>query len=216
MTSSAPAAFKVAAFLYALHTCPATIPANTTLVVDLFDCKQTKGRICYFSTAYEDWRPDAKDFPKATLGKPIDGWAGESWVDYRSAAIRLIMSKRMDLAKKNGCLGVDPDNVDGVGGRTGFPLTQREQLDFVQFIAVEAHKRGLLVGLKNSAEIAGKLSSLFDYNVAEECTKYKECDRYPKDKTFFIEYMKRSDAVCKARPYTLFADTALKKFEVCK
>jgi len=206
---------KALSFIYAMHSCLASYPQQTVFV-DLFDCKNTKGRICYFSTQYEKWRPDAKDFPKETLGKPIEGWSGENWVDYRSAAIRKIMSKRMDLAKKSGCLGIDPDNVDGVGGRTGFPLTQRDQLDFLQFIAAEAHKRGLLVGLKNSAEIAGKLSSLFDYNVAEECTTYKECGKYPAGKTFFIEYMKRSDSVCKVRPYTLFADWALTKFEVCK
>jgi hypothetical protein len=40
--------------------------------------KQGRRVICYFSAgSYEDWRSDASRFPKAAIGKPLDGWDGE-------------------------------------------------------------------------------------------------------------------------------------------
>lgn len=206
---------KALSFVYALHACLTSYPQQT-VVVDLFDCKNTKGRICYFSTQYEDWRPDAKDFPKETLGNKIGDWKGERWVNTNDARVRAILSRRMDLAKARGCLGIDEDNVDGYSSNTGFKITSNDAKAFVKWLSSEAHKRGLLTGLKNASEIARELSPFVDFHVAEECSKYKECDKYPKDKTFFIEYQKVDDKICKQRPYTLFSDLALKKFEFCK
>ena len=70
--------------------------------------------ICYFSAgSYEDWRPDADQFQNGTdLGKPLDGWPGEWWLNTTSANVRRIMLSRLDIASKKGCDGVDPDNVD--------------------------------------------------------------------------------------------------------
>lgn len=203
-------------FVYALHACLQSYSPNTTVFVDLFDCKNTIGKICYFSTAYEDWRPDAKEFPKEAIGKPLGDWKGERWVDYRNDKIRGILIRRLDKAKSKGCHGVDPDNIDGHTSKSGFSLTEKDQKHFISWLSAEAHKRGLKIGLKNSSETAKELSSLVDFHVAEECTKYKECARYPGDKTFFIEYMKRNDSVCKVRPYTLFSDVSLKSFEFCQ
>lgn len=70
--------------------------------------------LCYFSAgSYENWRSDAKDFKDADLGKPLDGWPGEKWLNLNSENVRNIMKKRIDLAAQKGCDGVDPDNVDG-------------------------------------------------------------------------------------------------------
>jgi hypothetical protein len=33
--------------------------------------------ICYIDTAYEDYRPDAYEFPPDVLGHDLDGWPGE-------------------------------------------------------------------------------------------------------------------------------------------
>lgn len=206
---------NITTFVYALHMCAASY-SQKTVFVDLFDCAKTKGRICYFSTQFEDWRPDAKDFPKDALGKPLGDWKGERYADYRNAKVKAIMQKRMDKAKSKHCAGIDPDNVDIHTHNTGFKLTAKDQRTFIEFLSKEAKKRGLLIGLKNSSETAKALSPLVDFHVVEECTKYKECGKYPQSKSFFIEYTKRSDAVCKLRPYTVFADQALKKMEWCK
>ena len=70
--------------------------------------------ICYFSAgSYEDWRPDASEFKKEDLGRDLDGWPGEKWLDLDSENVRRVMKGRVELAKEKGCDGVDPDNVDG-------------------------------------------------------------------------------------------------------
>lgn len=43
--------------------------------------------------SYENWRPDAADFPAADVGAPLAGWAGEKWLNIRSTAVRAIMLK---------------------------------------------------------------------------------------------------------------------------
>jgi hypothetical protein len=154
--------------------------------VDLFDTDvQTIRRlkdsgkkvICYFSAgSYEEWREDAEDFPVETLGDDLDGWAGEKWLDISSDAVRPIMINRLELAKQKGCDGVEPDNVDGYDNDTGFDLTSNQQLSYNLFLADEAHKRGLSIGLKNDLSQITDLESYFDFAVNEQCHMYKECN----------------------------------------
>ena len=206
---------KALSFIYALHSCLSNY-SEKTVFVDLSDCDKTQNRICYISTQYEKWRSDAKDFRKQDIGKPLRGWVGENWVNYKSADVRTLILKRIDLAKSKKCQGVDFDNVDGHLNDTGFKLTATDQKDFIGFLSAESHKRGLLLGLKNSPETAKSLTHLVDFHVAEECSKYKECDRYPKDKTFFIEYMEPKKEICSVRPHTLFSDYSLGRFKKCQ
>lgn len=70
--------------------------------------------ICYFSAgSWEDWRDDAGDFDKSDLGKNLDGWEGEKWLNVSSENVRSIMKTRIKLAAEKGCHAIDPDNVDG-------------------------------------------------------------------------------------------------------
>jgi len=178
--------------------------------IDLFDNTQqiittlsNAGRvvICYFSTQYENWRPDAGNFTKAVLGNNLDDWAGEKWVDIRSPVVRNIMESRLDLAVSKGCDGVEPDNVDGYSVKTGFPLTPADQISFNQFLATQAHSRGLSVGLKNDLDQVGALLPSFDWALNEQCYQYKECaDLNPfisKGKAVFnTEYSGSAGTVC--------------------
>lgn len=69
--------------------------------------------ICYFSGgSYEPYRPDSSQFQSQDMGKPLDGWDDEKWIDLRSESVRNIMAERIKLAKEKGCDAVDPDNVD--------------------------------------------------------------------------------------------------------
>jgi len=36
------------------------------------------------------------------VGKTLDGWAGEKWLDTRSTNVRSIMAARLDLAVSKG------------------------------------------------------------------------------------------------------------------
>jgi hypothetical protein len=153
--------------------------------IDLFDASQaaidalhTKGRtvICYFSAgSWEDWRPDAGAFPASVIGKS-NGWPGEKWLNIADLnTLGPIMAARLDRAVQRGCDGVDPDNVDGYANNTGFNLRAVDQLVYNEFLATQAHLRGLLVGLKNDVDQARDLVDYFDFAVNEQCQEYSEC-----------------------------------------
>jgi hypothetical protein len=154
--------------------------------VDLFDTKaklvaalHARGRkvVCYISAGtWENWRSDASQFPASVIGKNDDGWAGEKWLDIRRLdALGPIMQARMDKCRQKGFDGLEPDNIDGYENKTGFPLTYQQQLTYNRFIASEAHKRGLSVGLKNDLEQVADLLSYFDWALAEDCFAQHEC-----------------------------------------
>ena len=154
--------------------------------IDLFDIStkviselQSKGKhvICYFSAgSYENWRPDASAFPASVLGRKLDSWAGEKWLDIRQLDILIpIMQARMKLAVDKGCHAVDPDNVDGYSNNTGFPLSYNDQLAYNIAIANAAHNLGLAVSLKNDVEQIKDLVNHFDFAVNEKCFQYDEC-----------------------------------------
>jgi hypothetical protein len=142
---------------------------------------QASGRkvICYFSAGtFEEWRPDASSFTASDKGTPLDGWPGEWWLNTKSANVRNIMTARLDLAVSKGCDGVDPDNVDGYKQSTGFGLTTADLVDYVSFLANAAHARGLSIGLKNAGEIVPNVLSLMQWEVNEQCERYKECNTF--------------------------------------
>lgn len=87
------------------------------------------------------------------------------------------MKKRMDLAKEKGCDGVDPDNVNGYENDTGFDLSYNDQFRYNLSLAEEAHKRGLLIGLKNDLDQINDLVDFFDFEVNEQCHIYNECNK---------------------------------------
>ncbi|HEX5685750.1 MAG TPA: endo alpha-1,4 polygalactosaminidase [Ideonella sp.] len=186
--------------------------------IDLFEAPDavmnklhSEGRaiVCYFSAgSAENWRPDYNQFKPADLGKNLDGWPGERWVDTRSANVRKIMKARLDLAKQRGCDGVEPDNVEAYNNNPGFDgeLTAKTQLNYNRFLATEAHARGLKIGLKNDIGQLKALEPSFDFAVNEQCQQYNECGGYSvftgKGKPVFsAEYKKiwRDDADARAQ-----------------
>lgn len=135
--------------------------------------------ICYISAgSWEEWRPDAGLFPASVIGKPLDGWRGERWLDIRRLdIIGPLMQARLDECKEKGFDGVEPDNIDGYTNDTGFPLTYQDQLEYNIFLAHEAHARGLSIGLKNDLEQIPDLLPFFDWALNEQCFQFDECDK---------------------------------------
>lgn len=135
--------------------------------------------ICYFSAGtVEDWRPDAADFPDASIGRGMEGWDGEYWLDVRLPAVLAIHEARLDLAVERGCDGVEPDNVVGYDDDTGFDLDRDDQLIFDRALADAAHDRGLFVALKNGPDLVADLVDSFDLAVTEQCHEYGECEAF--------------------------------------
>ncbi|WP_339842560.1 endo alpha-1,4 polygalactosaminidase [uncultured Halopseudomonas sp.] len=161
--------------------------------IDLFDTPvstinalQDSGHrvVCYFSAgSWEDYRRDRDQFTSEELGKTLDGWPAERWLDIRSPNVQHIMTQRLDLAAAKGCDAVEPDNVQGYLEETGFDISGEDQLAYNRFIANQARLRGLGVALKNSLEQVEALVDYFDFSINEQCFQYNECDQL----TPFIE-----------------------------
>jgi hypothetical protein len=155
--------------------------------IDLFDNDATivaalhaQGRqvVCYMNAGgWEDWRPDAGQFPAEVIGANLDNWEGERWLDIRRIdVIGPIMEARMDLCVTKGFDGVEPDNIDGFLNDTGYQLTYEDQRRYNIWLANTAHQRGLSIGLKNDMEQIPDLLPHFDWALNEQCFEYDECE----------------------------------------
>ena len=203
-----------------------TTPNVSIFDIDLFDTptetiKQLhsmgKKVICYFSAgSYEDWRPDASEFKKEDLGRDLDGWPGEKWLNLGSENVRRIMKGRVDLAREKGCDGVDPDNIDGYvstdlppchpfrlntrcanktyqQNNNGLSLTQSSSITFLQYISSLTAPLNLTLGLKNAGDIIPAVLPIVHFSVNEQCAKYGECATFApfiaaEKPVFHIEY----------------------------
>ncbi|MCK5831773.1 MAG: endo alpha-1,4 polygalactosaminidase [Methylococcales bacterium] len=181
--------------------------------IDLFDTSKkdinalhAKGKrvICYFSGgSFEEWRPDAKDFPASVKGKNLEGWPKEKWLDIKNLTTLLpIMEKRMKLAASKGCDAVDPDNMNVQIQKSGFKISPKDQLTYNIRIARKAHRLGLAIGLKNDLVQIKGLVNHFDFAVNEECFAFDECELLlPFIKqgkpVFSIEYNLKTSKFCK-------------------
>ncbi|EPQ66938.1 Bgt-2034 [Blumeria graminis f. sp. tritici] len=179
--------------------------------------------ICYFSAgSYEPFRPDSDKFENRDKGLALDGWPDEYWLDTRSLNVRSVMKARLALAAQIGCDGVDPDNIDGYDNATGFDLTAADAIDFIKFLANEAHFHNVSIGLKNAGALVPFVLRLMEWEVTEQCVQYDECQMFRPfvdvDKpVFHIEYANdlatQRTAVCrdeKARGFsTVLKDISL-------
>ncbi|MCB1094620.1 MAG: endo alpha-1,4 polygalactosaminidase [Verrucomicrobiae bacterium] len=196
---------------------------KTYHVVDLYDVSDSdlariraagSKPIAYFSSQYEEWRPDASQFPDRDLGNPLLGWPGERWVNTKSEAIRSIIRSRLDLAKRRGFYGVDVDNTDLYEHITGFENSTRTAANYVRFIATEAHARGLKYSLKNSMDLIPAVKNVVDFYQNEECQQYGEEDRYRGvGPVFNIEYKRPSSPYRRKGFYSLLKRTKMGAFE---
>jgi hypothetical protein len=137
-----------------------------TPAADISQCEAMGARmLCYVSSQYEAWRPDAASF--GALGEELDGWPGEYWVDPDDPQNLAVLVARLDLAVSKGCNGIDLDNVDRDGHEA-----------YVAAIFTEARSRGLLVSQKNAVDKIDLFFDLVDLYQNEECQHYAECGAY--------------------------------------
>jgi hypothetical protein len=146
--------------------------------------------ICYFSAgSWEEFRDDATQFPESVVGKQLDNYDDERWLDIsRFELFSDIIKQRLDLAVTKNCDAIEPDNVDGYTQYTGFDNTYDDQLTYNKWLAKEAHKRGLSIGLKNDLEQVRDLVDYFDFAVNEQCFQYNECE-------LLLPFIKQNKAV---------------------
>ncbi|KAI8850463.1 glycoside hydrolase superfamily [Chytridium lagenaria] len=121
--------------------------------------------VCYINVgSLEDdpnFRPDFSSFPSSILGEKYPGW-DERFIDIRSATARSLILARLQRAAQAGCDAVEPDNTDTYTEQTGFPLTSLDALDYIKWIAGEAHGLGMGVALKNGVSLVAEHGELID------------------------------------------------------
>lgn len=112
--------------------------------------------------------------------------------------------------------------------KNGLGLKKSDSIDFIKFLSLEARKHNLSIGLKNAGEIIPDVLPLVDFQVNEECVKYKEVQTFNTfikagKAVFHIEYpkgapksvsQKSKDAVFNAKGAEMFA-TVLKTMDLC-
>ena len=162
--------------------------------------------ICYVNVgAWENWRPDRKKFPRSVLGRNYAGWAGEKWLDIRRVGkLAPIMRARFDMCKQKGFDAIEPDNMDNYTNRTGFSIKAAHQLRYNKWLALEAHKRGLAIALKNDQDQARQLQPYFDFAITEDCFDQGWCG-------MMSPFVKQGKAVLAAE----YTDTGIKPRQFC-
>ena len=79
---------------------------------------------------------------------------------------------------ERGCDGVEPDNINAWENESGFPISERDQVEFNRWLASSAHDRGLFIALKNAGALVPQLLDLFDLALNEQCHAFAECDDF--------------------------------------
>ncbi len=132
--------------------------------------------VCYIDVGtWENWRPDAKRFARALLGRG-NGWPGERWLDIRRrSALEPIMTARFRMCRRKGFDAVEPDNIDGFENPTGFHISAGQQLRYDVWVAREVHSLRMAVFEKNDPDQARRLEPYFDGVLDEQCNQYQEC-----------------------------------------
>jgi hypothetical protein len=164
---------------------------DTSLDVDLyvldldyeaadFAALRSAGRrtVCHFSAgSNESFRDDTDEFPEAVQGNELDDFPDERWLDIRAAAVRTPMAARLDRAREQGCDAVLPTNLGVHAADSGFAISEAESVEYAQWLAGEAHARGLGVML-SSDELVAQLADSFDMGLAFECLTDDACQHW--------------------------------------
>ena len=180
--------------------------------IDLFDAdaevvsalhEQGSKVVCYLSAGtQEQGRPDDAQFPDEIVGRQLEDWPDERWLDIRRLdLLGPIMEARLDQCAAKGFDGVEFDNVDGYANESGFPLTAEDQLRYNRFLAEQAHERGLAAALKNDLDQITELEPFFDFAINEECFQFDECEILlpfieAGKAVFHVEYELDADEFC--------------------
>lgn len=102
---------------------------------------------------------------------------------------------------------VEPDNLDSYERSDG-ELTRQDAAAFARLLTARAHRRGLAVAQKNTADLLPQRTRIgFDFAVVEECAHYDECAGFGAaygGRIFDVEYVRKDfAAACRTSGKTL-------------
>lgn len=148
--------------------------------------------VCYISArTAEDWRADYPELHSTgALGREMDEWPGEYWLDLgRRSEFLFVMEARIQACADRGFDAVDADNVDGYqavesGADIGVTFSRADAVAYVRALATSAHHQGLAFGLKNAMDLIPDVADVVDFAVNESCNDLEaapgvsECELY--------------------------------------
>lgn len=146
--------------------------------------------ICYvngFQTQPDDSETFAKQRPELIVhadGRPVadPGWPDEYIFDTstesKRADLAAIVKPWIDGCKSAGYAAVEIDNLDSYTRARG-SLDADDNIALATEYARIAHRAGLAIAQKNTAEQASRLHSAgYDFAIAESCFEFSECADY--------------------------------------
>ncbi len=146
--------------------------------------------ICYingFQTQTDETHWWKQKHPSLLLRKNgrvvMDRQWNEALLDTSTAAKRRALTRIVGLwidgCARKGFAAVEFDNLDSYLRSRG-RLSKSNSLAFAKRLVARAHSRGLAAGQKNATELGsrGKRIAKFDFAVAEDCERYRECGAY--------------------------------------
>ena len=149
------------------------------------------------------------DWPDALVLRELGddpGWPGEYLIDLSTAAERRaaarFAARMLRACARKGFDAVELDNLDSWTRLPRVPFGRRDAIAYARLLSRRAHALGLAVAQKNTPQLTRREARPFDFAIAEECGRYRECGAYRRvhgDRVIAIEYRRRDfRAACRA------------------
>jgi hypothetical protein len=196
------------------------LPAGVRVVSrDWFigEAPDTAYGICYVNAFQTQADEDGVDRPDEQSNWPQDlvltelgddpNWGGEYLIDISTAEKReeaaAWVKPMLETCAEKGFKGVEFDNLDSWTRFDGTPIADEvpfekaEAVAYATLLVADAHALGLAAAQKNTTDLSrseAREQIGFDFAIAEECGRYKECQRYRANYgnlVFVIEYRKK-------------------------
>ncbi|KAA1427516.1 endo alpha-1,4 polygalactosaminidase [Nocardioides antri] len=144
------------------------------------------------------WRLVLKDDGRAVVDEVWGEWLLDTRTRAKRRALARIVGRWTERCAADGFDAVELDNLDSFT-RSHRLIKRRHALAYARLVVRRAHRAGLPVGQKNLAGFDGTTIG-FDFAVAEECGRWRECHRYAAsydDQVLAVEYRRRDfDRTC--------------------
>ena len=182
------------------------LPAGVTVVSrDWRDGSAPDGAyaVCY-ANAFQTQPGERRRWPRELVLTALGddpGWPGEFAIDISTARKRVraagVVERMVRRCAQKGFEAVEFDNLDSWTRFGRAPFGRRDAVAYARRLVRMAHARGLAAAQKNTSQLSRREARRrigFDFAIAEECGRYRECARYRAlygDRVLAIEYRRR-------------------------
>jgi hypothetical protein len=173
------------------------LPAGVTVVSrDWRDRPAGDYAVCYVNAFQSQ---PGEHWPRS-LVLPLEDpdWPGEFAIDFstgrtRARAARHV-ERRVRRCAAKGFRAVEYDNLDAWTRYPQAPFGRADTIAYARRLVRVAHRHGLAAAQKNTVELNGPRLVGFDFAIAEECGRWRECGRYERmygQHVLAVEYRRR-------------------------